>query len=198
MTFGTSMMIFFLAIIALVAEFILYMLLGIGIAFSGDLNALSGTAFFFVSLMVLTAATGILAPISALVELIIKKKHSGVYFMVSVLGLILVGLIIFNALGIKTMTDTNLLAESQLTKNRESDKETPFSSYWIKNRKVNVRSGPSTKDSLIATLKQGKKVYSITQQGEWHKISLGKERWAGYIHLCFQNPLLVQHLPSRL
>lgn len=109
-------MIFFLAIFALVAEFILYMVFGLGAAFSGDLTTLSGTAFFFVSLMVLTAATGILAPICALVELIVKKKNIGVYTMVSILGLILVGLVIFSATGTKTVTETELPRESKLPK----------------------------------------------------------------------------------
>jgi len=116
MKFGTSIMIFFLAIIALVAEFILYMVFGLGAAFSGDLTTLSATALLFVSLMVLTAATGVLAPICALVELIIKKKNIGVYTMVSILGLILVGLIIFSATGIKRVTETKLPAEHKLPK----------------------------------------------------------------------------------
>ena len=112
MKFGMSIMVFFLAIIALVAEFILYIVFGIGPALSGDLTKLSGTAFFFVSLMVLTAATGVLAPICALVELIIKKKNIGVYTMVSILGLILVGLVIFSATGLKTITESNLVADA--------------------------------------------------------------------------------------
>jgi len=116
MKFGTSIMIFFLAIVALVAEFILYFVFGLGAAFSGDLTTLSGTAFFFVSLMVLTVATGVLAPICALVELIIKKKNIGVYTMVSILGLILVALVIFSTTGIKTVTETELPRESKLTK----------------------------------------------------------------------------------
>lgn len=121
MKFGTSIMIFFLAIIALVAEFILYMIFGLGAAFSGDLSTLSGIAFFFVSLMVLTAATGVLAPICALVELIVKKKNVGEYTMVSILGLILVGLVVFSATGIKTVTETKVAPEAP----KETLKTTP-------------------------------------------------------------------------
>ena len=116
MKFGTSIMIFFLAIVALVAEFIMYLIFGLGTVFSGDLTTLSGTVFFFVSLMVLTAATGVLAPICALIELIVRKKNIGVYTMVSILGLILIGLVIFSTTGIKTVTETELPRESKLSK----------------------------------------------------------------------------------
>lgn len=78
MKFGTAIIISLLSIISLVAEFILYMTLGISFAISGDLTTLSGFAFFFISLMILTAATGLLAPICALFELIVKKKNIGV------------------------------------------------------------------------------------------------------------------------
>ena len=79
------------------AELILYFVVGLGAAFSGDVRALSGAAFFFVSLMVLTAATGILAPICAVIELVARKKNLGPYIMLPALGMILVGLVIFGA-----------------------------------------------------------------------------------------------------
>jgi len=73
MKFLTSIIIFFIAIIALVAEFILYMIFGIGAAFSGDVSSLALTAFFFVSLMILTVATAVLAPICSVIEFVINK-----------------------------------------------------------------------------------------------------------------------------
>jgi len=73
MRLGTSIIIFFLAIIALVAEFVLYMIFGIGAAFSGDISNLSGTVFFFVGLMMMTGVIGVLAPICAVIEMIVKK-----------------------------------------------------------------------------------------------------------------------------
>ena len=95
MKLATSIIIFFLAILALVAEFILYMIMGMGSAFSGDMSALEGTAFFFVSLMILTAVTGVIAPVSALVELVVKKENIGLYIMLSVLGFVAIGLVVF-------------------------------------------------------------------------------------------------------
>lgn len=97
MKFGTSVLIFFLAIVALVAELVLYFVVGVGAAFSGNVHSLTGTAFFFVSLMVLTAATGILSPICAVIELIAKKQNVGLYVLLPTLGLILVGLFIYSA-----------------------------------------------------------------------------------------------------
>jgi hypothetical protein len=95
MTFGLSLIIFFLAIIALVAEGILYMTMGLGAAFSGNESTLSGIAYFFVSLMVITAAIGILAPIGAVIELATKKKNTGIRIMLPVLSVIICGLIFF-------------------------------------------------------------------------------------------------------
>jgi hypothetical protein len=77
MKLGTSILIFFLAMIALVAEFILYMIFGFSFAMINDWNSLDGVAFFFGSLVILTIATGIIAPISAVVEMLIKKKNIG-------------------------------------------------------------------------------------------------------------------------
>lgn len=104
MKLGTSIIIFFMAIVALVAEFILYIFFGVGAAFSGDLTTLSGAAFLFVCLMVLTAATGVLAPICALIELATKKKNIGAYTMVCILSLILVWIIIINSITKNTST----------------------------------------------------------------------------------------------
>ena len=182
MKFGTSIIIFFLAIITLVAEIILFMVFGLGATLTGDLSTLSGTVFFFVLLMGLTAATGILAPICALIEVIVKKKNVGVYTMVSILGLILVGFIFVSTIGIRPNSD-KLISDIQGSKTGEQDKAITFPHYWIKTRKANVRLGPSLKDSIITTLWQGNKVYCIEHQGEWYKIRLeeGKPN-VGWVH----------------
>lgn len=74
MSIGISILIFFVSIIALVAEFVLYMIMGVGASFAGDISMLSGTAFFFVGLMVITGAIGILAPFCAIIGAISKNK----------------------------------------------------------------------------------------------------------------------------
>lgn len=112
MKFSMAIIIFFLAIVTLVAEFILYMIMGIGASFSGGIGTFSGTAMFFVSLMVLTGSTGILAPICAFIELIAKKKNIGLHVMLILLGLILIGLIFFNVLGPKEFAKTKHLQQT--------------------------------------------------------------------------------------
>jgi len=123
MKFGTSIMIFLLSIIALVAEFILYMVFGFGAAFSGNLTTISGAAIFFVPLMILTAAAGILAPFCALLELIVRRKNIGIYTMIAILGIILVGLIIFGTIRMKTITENKLFTESKPSKNSTKTKQ---------------------------------------------------------------------------
>jgi hypothetical protein len=94
---STGIIIFFLSILALVAEFILYMLVGVGAAMSGDARSVPGLAFFFVSVMVLTGAAGVLAPICALIELVTKRKNLSYGIMFPVLGLLALGLGVFYA-----------------------------------------------------------------------------------------------------
>lgn len=66
---------------------------------------------------------------------------------------------------------------------RKKEKQTSLSVYWIKTNSANVRSGPSTNNSIISTLKRGDKVYFINQQGKWYKIMLGKEKEnIGWMH----------------
>ena len=124
MKLGTAIIIFFVAIIALVAEFFLYMIFGIGAAFSGSINTLAGTAFFFVSLMVLTIATAVLAPICSVIEIIVNKvvdlskiKHKkenklrdwflkdiGTSLLLIFLTLILIFMIVFGSVGMKEVS----------------------------------------------------------------------------------------------
>ena len=69
-----GIIIFFLAFIALIAEFIVYMILGVSFSFAGGTESISGLAMFFVSTMTFTATVGILAPISAFTGHITKKR----------------------------------------------------------------------------------------------------------------------------
>ena len=96
MNFGTAIIIFFLSLSTLVAEFILYMFFGMGAALSNGVSNIETIAKFFVSLMALTAATGILAPICSLVEVITKKKKVGLHLMLIALSIVFTGLIFFN------------------------------------------------------------------------------------------------------
>ncbi|MFQ6133657.1 MAG: SH3 domain-containing protein [Armatimonadota bacterium] len=50
---------------------------------------------------------------------------------------------------------------------------------WVKGDSVNVRSGPSTSRSRIATASKGSKVYIVASQGGWHKVKLpsGQYGW---------------------
>lgn len=91
MKFSVGVIIFFLALIALVAEVILYFMFGIGAAFSGETSAIGGIAAFFVWLMIVTVVAGIAAPISGAIESISKKINLGMYIFVSITGLAAVG-----------------------------------------------------------------------------------------------------------
>jgi hypothetical protein len=97
MEFGTSLIIFLLAIVALVAEFILYMVVFVGAAIGeSDSSGMFGIVNFFVCLMVLTAATGVLSPFCALIGMAAKKPNVASYSLALFLVLITVGLIVYN------------------------------------------------------------------------------------------------------
>ena len=74
MKFSIGIIIFFLAMIALVAEIVLYFIFGIGAAISG-VSGVVGIAGFFVWLMIMTVAAGIGAPICGLIEHLTKKEN---------------------------------------------------------------------------------------------------------------------------
>ncbi len=137
MKFGTSIMIFFLAILALVAEFVLYMIFGLGAAFSGDFGSLMGTAFFFVCLMVLTAATGVLSPICALIELAAKRKNLSLYIMLPTLGLIMVGLVVFGLVGTMEMKQLAESTPAAKVEQGDPEKRTYFDKVVV--RKIRIR-----------------------------------------------------------
>jgi hypothetical protein len=91
MNVGLGLIIFFVSLVALVAEFILYLIFGFGASFSGDISTLEGTAFLFVGLMVLTGATGILYPLFAVFGTLTKKKSFFNKAFLIILGIIFIG-----------------------------------------------------------------------------------------------------------
>ena len=82
-------------------------------------------------------------------------------------------------------------------RNREQKQKASASEYWIKARRANVRSGPSTENPIISTLNQGDAVHSIEQQGKWHKIKFGKEKERiGWAHSSLLSKSFVSPAPS--
>ena len=91
MKIATAIIISLLAIVALVAEVLLYFFLGMGAALAGGANAVAGIAFFFVGLMVVTAAAAVLAPAGAVIELVAKKANLGTWILLGGLAATTVG-----------------------------------------------------------------------------------------------------------
>jgi len=91
MKFGTGIIIFFLALIALVAEVVLYFMFGISAAFSGGAKSIGGIAAFFVCLMIVTIVAGIAAPVCGFIENASKKTNLGMYIFLPVVGLAGIG-----------------------------------------------------------------------------------------------------------
>jgi hypothetical protein len=92
MKIGVGIIIFFVALIALVAEIILYFIFGLGAAFSGNASSVGGIAAFFVWLMIMTVVIGVASPIAALIEQLTKKQNVSIYILLPTVGLIGVGL----------------------------------------------------------------------------------------------------------
>lgn len=95
MKFSYGVIIFLLSLVALVAEVILYLFLGIGLAFSKDPNSTASITFFaafFVWLIVMTIVAGISAPICGFIENIAKKPNIGMYGFLGVMGVAGVGI----------------------------------------------------------------------------------------------------------
>lgn len=90
MNLGIGVLVFFLSLIALVAEIILYFIFGIGAAFSSNnATSISGLAFFFVGLMLITGATGVFYPICSVVALITKNQKLGNKIFIGILGVVI-------------------------------------------------------------------------------------------------------------
>lgn len=93
MKIGTSLLILLLAIIALLAEAVLYFLLGIGAAFSGNISQVGGIAYFFVSVMIMTLALGVTAPVCAFIEASSKKANVGYKILLAIQGVLVLFLV---------------------------------------------------------------------------------------------------------
>lgn len=92
MSIGLGLLVFFVSLIALVAELVLYFILGMGAAFSAHSASTVGSlAFFFVGLMIFTGAMGILYPICAVIATVAKNKKLGGTIFVILIALIMVG-----------------------------------------------------------------------------------------------------------
>jgi hypothetical protein len=114
LTFGVGVIIFFVALIAVVAEFVLYFILGIGAAFGGGREAMPAIAAFFVWLMIMTVATGVLAPICGLIEQFTTKYNVGLFIMLGSLGVIGLGAAVLLVASRNLATTASLKAEANL------------------------------------------------------------------------------------
>lgn len=106
MNIAVGLIVFFISLITLVAEFILYFIFGIGASFSGGISTLEGIAFFFVGLMVLTAAIGFFYPVLAIIATITKRKDLCTKSFLIILGLIFVGYFFIFPMTIKRAKST--------------------------------------------------------------------------------------------
>lgn len=105
MSIGIGLLVFFVSLIALVAEFILYFILGMGAAFTtNSASAIGGLAFFFVGLMIFTGAVGILFPVCAILAAITKNKKLGNTVFLSLLTFVLIGYFWFASVAMKGST----------------------------------------------------------------------------------------------
>jgi hypothetical protein len=92
MNLGIGVMVFFLSLIALVAEFILYFIFGMGAAFSNSgTTSVSSVAFFFVGLMLVTGTTGVFYPVCSVIGFITKNQKLGNKIFIGILALVILG-----------------------------------------------------------------------------------------------------------
>jgi hypothetical protein len=119
MNLGLGVLVFFVSLIALVAEFILYFILGIGTAFStNSMTAMSGLAFFFVGLMIFTGSVGVLFPACAILATLTKNKRLGNSVFLSLMALILIGYFSILPIGMRAQNQGAKKSTSPITKSR--------------------------------------------------------------------------------
>lgn len=148
MGIGTGILIFFVAIVALVAELILYFVTGIGAAASGDGSSLPAVAMFFVGLMALTGAAGILAPISAIVESVAKKRDLGKKILLFGLGGVFVIMIIVGVASSAARRDTTATSGKPITAAISKPKPSPEKEYISKLEIKNIQIGTNIFDEV--------------------------------------------------
>ncbi len=93
MSIGISIIIFFLSILALLAEVTLFLIVGLGAFITAHLFTVFFLPYFFVGLMVATTSFGFLAPLCAFIEFLAKKENLG-YQLLIILTLIVI--VIYN------------------------------------------------------------------------------------------------------
>ena len=93
MSYAASIIIFFLSIITFVAEAILFLMFGIGVAITGRMVALFSVPYFFIGLMLITSVIGIVSPLCAFVESKAEKKNLGYK---TLLIIVLTTLVLYN------------------------------------------------------------------------------------------------------
>ena len=111
MTFGIGLLIFLVAIIALVSEVSLYLMLGVATAFrtSAETSSLVAIALGFTGLMVLTATIGLLSPICGFIGTVTKRERMASALLV-VLTVLVGGVY---GVGLLTGTAKSLTAKMQ-------------------------------------------------------------------------------------
>jgi hypothetical protein len=126
MSIGIGVIVFFVSLIALVAEFILYFIFGFGASFSGNISTLEGVAFFFVGLMVLTVTIGFLYPLFAIIATVTKRKSLCTRLFILILGIIFIGYFFIFPASIKKVKITAASKQVKVEKlvNIEKPKET--------------------------------------------------------------------------
>ena len=97
LTFGLGLIIFFLSLVALVAEFILYLLTGKMTGRSGTMGMV-GPAVFFFWLMFMTILAGVLAPICGAIEQFSKHHNLGIKIMIG--SLCTIGVLLAMLMGV--------------------------------------------------------------------------------------------------
>lgn len=94
MSIGSGLKIFFLSLIALAAEIVLYFTFGMGAAISnnaGDrIPGMIGYAIFFGNFMVFTGLAGLLYLISCIVAVITKKEVIGKNLFLSLMSVVII------------------------------------------------------------------------------------------------------------
>lgn len=149
MKFGTSLIISFLAIIALVAEVFLFGFFGMALELGGLSTGL-GFASIFMSLLIITAATSVLAPVCAVTEMVAnrfvdssKLKHKkwfikdiGTTLLAISLSLILIFSIVFVAYSMITLREFESKTEPSKSRFEIIVEEKVAKRDYLKNVKI--------------------------------------------------------------
>ncbi len=165
MKFSTGIIIFFLAMIALVAEIVLYFIFGIGATISG-VSGIVGIAGVFVWLMIMTVAAGIGAPICGLIENLTKKENIALYIFLPAMALVGVGgaaLMFFST----QITSRPSDAQVQLTTPvSSSSQQKPAIGNWTYNSSTDEMSGKASHTARVNSTNTVN--FSFPYQGEQH------------------------------